>query len=468
MTISLSPNQFSLGEGFDRKVLALCLRDPIFFQSHVDVIKPHYFENSDISTLIFLISQYYSEHFIIPTHEAINAQVYEHGKKYGGQRVDDLIKRLLYWVDSSYIADLSDSQYITDKMVAFGQQAAIKKALDDSITIVEKGDPNDIGKLRQIFDDALRVGSTRDTGTFFGEVAPNLSEIMLNDPVYGIKNKVPTGFSLIDTALMGGLGVGEVMVIAGRTSIGKSTIMVNIAKHAAYHFKSINSTKSVIYFTLEGGMKELDIHIKLAASMTGVSINEILSGKPEYKEKIQEHLRYIGNRSIKVKYFPPSTIDTEQLRWNIANMISIDGIEPGLIIVDYADKFKGMDENMYLQAGKIYDSLTAMGDRFKCPFITGSQINKEWSHQDISDVRGLDKSYLKSANADVVITLNQTEEEFKAGLMRLFLAKVRKGESHGIVYCHYSGPYSCVWQCSTSEIQQLEEASKKRSGGSSR
>ena len=449
------PDYFNLGEGFQVKLIALCLRDPGFLQSHLDVLKPHYFENGHLSVLESLVLDYFSKHYIVPSHEAIVATVHEYARQYGGDKSSELLGLLGSWLDHVYTVDLSDSAFITEKVVEFGQRQAIKVAIGEGLDMLEKRD-KDLGKLRQIFDDALRVGSSRDMGTDFGKVALNLPQMMMNDPVYGIKNKVPTGFYALDKNLMGGIGAGEVMVVAGPPGRGKSTVMVNIGKRAAQHFRSVNSNKSVIYVTLEGGMKELDIAAKFGACLTGVQINDIASGNPVYQSKVVDVLQGLGPNSIRIKYFSPGSVGAEDLRWFFANLMSMESIDPGLIIIDYADKLKGMEDSRYLEAGRIYDQFTGIGDKFKCPIITGSQINREWSGEETIDMRGLAESWLKGANADVIVTLNQTKEEHAAQVMRLFLAKVRKGADHGIIYCHWVTANALCWELSQQEVNDLK------------
>jgi replicative DNA helicase len=403
-----------------------------------------------------LVIGYFKKHYLIPTHESALAMVYEYAQSYGGINPGELLSSLSVWLEHAYTVELSDAPFITERIVQFGQHQAIKAAIGMGLDMLESHDDN-LNKLRQIFDDALRVGSTRNMGTNFMAIAEMLPQLMLEDPVYGSKKKVPTGLIALDQTLFGGMGAGEVVVIAGPPGRGKSTLMINMAKKAANHFKLINSGKSVIYITLEGGLKELDIAVKFGASLTGIPINDIAAGVPIYYEKIQQQMNFLGPKSIMIKYFSPGTVGTEDLRWYVANAMSLEGIVPGLIVIDYADKLKGMELDSYKGAGQIYDSFTSIGDKFECPIVTGSQINRSWAEEEVIDGRGLADSWLKLANADIVITMCQTRDEHAAGIVRLYMAKVRKGEDSGTIYCHWNGASACIWEMTQSETIEYQQ-----------
>jgi replicative DNA helicase len=449
----LDADTFQLGEGFQSKLIALCLRDPGFLQSHLDVIKPHFFETHSLSTIMSLVDDHFRKHFVVPSREVLTAVVCDYSRTYGGDKAGELRGTLSAYVDYIYSLDLSDSAYVAEKVVAFGQRQAVKEAVGRTIDLLERRD--DTSKIRQVFDEALRVGSTRDPGTDFCAIAANLPQMLLNDPIYGAANKVPTGFAAIDQMLYGGIGVGEVAVVAGPPSRGKSTVLVNLAKNAAYHFKRSGKNKCVFYITLEGGMKEIHISAKFAAALTGIDINNIVMGDPKYPETMARQLSYLGQKAIRIKYFSPASMDLEDLRWYIANVMSSEGVDPGLIIIDYADKLKGMEDDRYREAGTIYDGLTGLGDKFQCPVYTGSQINRTWAEEEVIGMRGLAESWLKCANSDVIMTLNQTDTEKKAGVVRIHMAKARNGEDKGIIYCHWKPSCASVWAMCKEEVDAI-------------
>lgn len=452
-----APTEYQYGDGFQAKVVGLCLRDPGFLQSHRDVVQPAYFSRQQLGTIAHLIIEYFKKHYNVPTRDAVITMVHDYARDYGGANPGEVLSGLLAWVDTIYAFDLTDSEFVTDHVVQFGQRQAFKAAIGKGLDMLEKRE-EDLSRFREVFDEALRVGTVKDLGMDFASVALALPELFANDPIYGLRQKVPTGLEVLDQRLFGGVGTGEVCIVAGTPGRGKTTLLVNMAKHAAQWFRATEQCKTVIYFTLEGGMKEPDILLKLAGSMTGVPMNAILSGSPYYTERMQSQLERLWVKgALHVKYFAPGTVAVEDLRWYVANLVSRDGVEPGAIFVDYGDKLKDMRDDRYSDAGTIIDRFTTIGDKFHCPVFNGSQINRDHSMEWTVGGEGLAESWLKYANADVVLTLNQTPDEYSEGVMRVFMAKVRKGQGMGTIYCHWSGDSALMYSMTKEETEEQKK-----------
>ena len=84
---------------------------------------------------------------------------------------------------------------------------------------------------------------------------------------------LPTGFSEFDK-LTGGLRPGDLVIVAGRPSMGKSTLAVNMAEYAAVH---PGTKASVAIFTME--MPSEQVITRMLASIGGVPLNSLRSGK---------------------------------------------------------------------------------------------------------------------------------------------------------------------------------------------
>jgi len=95
--LEVEPQQWEYGEGFQRKCMALCLKDPIFFQKNLGTIHPSYFESQGLSTLSSLMISYFKKHNTVPSYEMMEAQVNEYSITYGGEKTDDLRASLLGW-----------------------------------------------------------------------------------------------------------------------------------------------------------------------------------------------------------------------------------------------------------------------------------------------------------------------------------------------------------------------------------
>jgi hypothetical protein len=193
-----------------------------------------------------------------------------------------------------------------------------------------------------------------------------------------------------------------------------------------------------------------DIGLMYGANITGIARDSIIVEKDRYIQQLVGQAPFFNE--IYIKYFSPGTITVQDLRWWLINLQSIQQVTPGLIIIDYADKFKGVEDDRYNAMGDVYTQLIALGDRFACPIWTGSQINREWSHTDIITEQGIADSWQKIAHADLVLTLSQTKDERKDKKCRLYTAKVRRGEGQEEILCHHRGDLSAIWEMTNEEV----------------
>jgi len=432
--------KYHYGAGWQRKVVALCYRDKVFLKFHADVLKPQWFESFEHQALIYLILVYFRQYNKHPTKEALEASITKYAYQYGGVRAEENKIKLLTSLQECSSADLGDANAIKDLVVQFGQRQALKGAVGEIIGLIDKDDG--FPEARNILDKALNVGVTRELGTDLFTTGYRLHELVKEDLLFSPKQKTPTYLPTLDRYLGGGLGVGELGVIAAPPGRGKSTGLINFGRGALYHFTRSGTNKTVIHISNE--LKEQDLVLKYVSCITGVRMQDIIDGDTTYYHALQSQ-RVLNQNSVRIKYFSPGSIEVSDIRGYISFLEAQEGITPGLLIVDYADRLSkdGKLDRDYAMMGMIYDQLIQLGDEYKIPVWTASQIRRENFKEPIIGLDGLSDSWLKNANADIVMTLNQIPEEqdFKKideqqrEKMRFFMAKVRRGEDLGQIPC---------------------------------
>lgn len=428
--------KYGFGDEFQIQVLALCLRDPEFLPRYADILSHTYFEHETVGTLAYLVLQKFKETSTTPTKDVVGFLVREHAREYDPDGALQMEHNLLAWVEHLYVRQL-DSSEVAIRVERFGRRQAMKQALLQSIEVLrdEKGlvDGEEDGApaaIQAIIDGAARKGTTRDFGIEFVANAALLPQMLQDER--GPGQLVPTGWGNVDEDLMGGLGVAEIGVIQAPPNGGKSTTLVSLGKNASEYFAELAITghplKSVIHITCEQRTKPL--LRKYGSAWTGVNQKDVLAGTPEYLNLITERTPTMA--PIIVKWFRPGSTTAEEITWWIASLQMAEGIDPGLIIIDYADRLKGGEDDRFKGMGVIYDKLIAMGDRFQCPVWTATQTRRASSKDGVQGMDGVAESWKKAEAADVIISVNrnEAEEERKAG--RLYTAKVRDGEARKI------------------------------------
>jgi replicative DNA helicase len=406
--------QYSFDEQFQHKILAMMVRDPKFIQCYEDVLKPTYFSFEILGTLCRLILGYFTQYKCPPTSVAMKTKIMDHVDKF---QIDDAMANE-FWgvVHEMYEVDLSDGDFIRDKVVAFGRQMAFRQALIKAATIAQEW--GDLDQAEQLFRDALATGQgIGDYGLSLRDL-PDLPA-MFRDNI--ISRKVRTGWQTVDMSLGGGLGGGEIGFVCAGSGQGKSTILVNFAAVAIDH------SVPVIYITHE--LSEIDVLGRLASRLFGMPEIEVRAGGSLYEQAVSRLMQY--KRHLRVKYMNPGTTPAA-IRSYISRVTQVDGFVPGMIVDDYADELTRSDRksygNRYEDMGIITSELIVLAKDFKCPLWTASQLGRAGFYNENAGAENVSDSFQKIMKADVVLVLNQSREQKAQGCGFGKLDKVRRGK----------------------------------------
>jgi replicative DNA helicase len=223
---------------------------------------------------------------------------------------------------------------------------------------------------RRIF--AIAEGSARGKGYVSARSAlPALIDQI--DDLYNNPNKprgLPTGFIDFD-AKTGGLRGGDLLIIAGRPSMGKSTLAINMAEHAALK-EGIRA--SVAIFSLE--MPAEQILTRMLSSVGSVHLGNIRSGKLSEDDwpRITGATKQLQDAKIFIDDTPALT--PTELRARSRRIKREHGLD--LIVVDYLQLMSvpGTKENRATEISEISRGLKALAKELSCPVIALSQLNR--------------------------------------------------------------------------------------------
>jgi len=180
---------------------------------------------------------------------------------------------------------------------------------------------------------------------------------------------VPTGFDDLDK-LTSGLQPSDLIIIAGRPSMGKTAFCLNLVEHAAVH--SSKPTPAVI-FSLE--MSKEQLVQRLLCSVAHIDANRVRTGKLAHSE-----FPSLINAASEISAAPIYIDDTPaisilELRAKARRLKSEKDI--GLIVVDYLQLMQGNNtENRQQEISEISRSLKALAKELNVPVIALSQLNR--------------------------------------------------------------------------------------------
>jgi len=110
-------------------------------------------------------------------------------------------------------------------------------------------------------------------------------------------------------------------------------------------------------------------------------------------------------------------------------------IDPGLIIVDYADLLRPVvaRKEKRTELESIYEELRAIAAEFKCPIWTASQTNRSGLNAEVITMEQISEAFNKCFIADFIFSISRTIQDKQNNLGKIFIAKNRNGPD-GIIY----------------------------------
>ena len=214
---------------------------------------------------------------------------------------------------------------------------------------------------------------------------------------------VPTGLTDLDSRL-GGLHKQDLVIIAGRPSMGKTALATNIAFHAAKNIEKKGSKSTVAFFSLEMSSEQLSTRI--LSEQSRIRSNDIRRGKVSEKEFEQfiETSKNIFNLPLYIDETPAITIAAISNRSR--RIKRLFGLE--LIVVDYIQLMKSSGKNEYnrvQEISEITQGLKALAKELDVPVLALSQLSRAVEQRDdkkpqLADLR---ESGSIEQDADVVM-----------------------------------------------------------------
>ena len=182
---------------------------------------------------------------------------------------------------------------------------------------------------------------------------------------------VRTGFYEFDK-MTSGLQPGDMIVLAARPSMGKTSLAINIAEHVA-----IEEGLPVAVFSMEMGASQLAVRI--VGSIGRIDQGHLRTGKLTDEEwpRLTEAIEKLRNVSLHIDETPG--LSTSELRANSRRLARQYG-RLGLIVVDYLQLMSVSssmnDENRATAVGEISRGLKMLAKELKCPVIALSQLSR--------------------------------------------------------------------------------------------
>lgn len=289
---------------------------------------------------------------------------------------------------------------------------------------------------------------TQDFLLIKSELGPAWDRIEKIHDKTGILRGITTGFQGLDN-ILAGLQKGDLVLLAARPSLGKTTLALDIARAAAK-----KDHLPVGIFSLE--MSKEQLVDRLIAAEAGISLWKLRTGKKLSEEediaKIQNAMASLAETPIYIDDAASSTV--LQMRAMSRRLQAEKGL--GLIIIDYLQLIhsRSFSENIVQQVTEISKSLKSLARELNIPVLALSQLSRAVEHRPdqkprLSDLR---ESGSLEQDSDVVIFIYR-EDKVKPNVPNpnvadIIVAKHRNGPT-GAIKLHFDQDSVCFREMTT-------------------
>ncbi|MCB5363963.1 replicative DNA helicase [Pusillimonas sp. CC-YST705] len=302
---------------------------------------------------------------------------------------------------------------------------------------IAAGALNPQGKeARQLLDEAeskvFQIAQEGERGSAgFQDIQPLLTQVVERiDELYHREGDsdvtgVPTGFADLDR-MTSGLQPGDLVIVAGRPSMGKTSFSMNIGEHVA-----IEQGLPVAVFSMEMGAVQLAM--RMVGSVGMLDQHRMRTGKLTADDwpRLTHAVQQVQQAQIYIDESP--ALSAMEVRARARRLARQCG-QLGLIIIDYLQLMSGSGgENRATEISEISRSLKGLAKELNCPLIALSQLNRSLEQRPnkrpvMSDLR---ESGAIEQDADVILFIYRDEvynpDSPDKGSAEIIIGKQRNG-----------------------------------------
>lgn len=422
-------------------------------------------DNNFMDEVISIVT---SEDFYRSAHKSIFRAICALGE--GSEPVD--VVTVAEWLENtaelegvgglSYIGSLAQNTPNTGNVVAYArivrERAILRRLITAANKIVEQSynpegkSPADVlDRAEQaIFEIAER--DIRKVGGFTplkGLLKETIDQV---EKLYATKNPVTgtaTGFTDLDN-MTAGLQPADLIVVAGRPSMGKTALAMNFVEHAA-----IDQSIPVAFFSME--MPGSQLAMRLLASLSRVNAQRLRTGKLHDDDwpRLTSTLSMLSERPIYIDDTP--ALSPLEIRTRARRLHREHGL--GMIVIDYLQLMQSAEgsENRATEISAITRSLKILAKELHVPVVALSQLNRSLEARPnkrpvMSDLR---ESGAIEQDADVIFFIYRdevyNEDSADRGLAEIIVGKQRNGPV-GTVRLTFLGEYTRFENYTSTEL----------------
>ena len=278
-------------------------------------------------------------------------------------------------------------------------------------------------RIMQIGEDGPKTGGPRTMEPLLTGALERIEELFNSG---GDITGLTTGFLDLD-GMTSGLQPSDLVIVAGRPSMGKTSFAMNLVENAA-----LASDQPILVFSME--MPAESLVIRMLSSLGRIDQGRVRTGKLEQDDwpKLSSAMNKLKDTRIMIDDTPALTPTELRSR---ARRVAREHGQLGMIMVDYLQLMRvaGSSEGRTAEISEISRSLKAIAKEFRCPMVALSQLNRSLEARPNkrpvnSDLR---ESGAIEQDADVIMFIYRDEvyheDSLDRGVAEIIIGKQRNG-----------------------------------------
>jgi replicative DNA helicase len=330
-------------------------------------------------------------------------------------------------------------------------RSILRRLIEVSDNIVNSAFVPEGRSVRTLLDEAesriLQIGEEGSRKADYLEIEPLLRSVVARiDELYNRQGGsditgIATGFIDLDKQTSG-LQKGDLVIVAGRPSMGKTAFALNIAENVA-----LAEGLPVVVFSME--MSGEQLASRLLGSVGRVDQGRMRTGKLQDDEwpRVTDAIARLSNTQILID--ETGSLSSLELRARARRIARNFGGTLGLVVIDYLQLMSGSgSENRATEISEISRSLKSLAKELQCPVVALSQLNRGLEQRPnkrpiMSDLR---ESGAIEQDADLIMFIYRDEvyhpdTTTDKGMAEIIIGKQRNGPI-GTVRLSWQGPYT--------------------------
>ena len=322
------------------------------------------------------------------------------------------------------------------------EKAVLRKLVDAGTRVVQLGfEGAEDAEIESVLDRAqqevfavAQKKTTEDYQVLGKLIDPTIDELAMLQQNGGLEAGVPTGFIDLDK-LTNGLRAGQMIIVAARPGVGKSTLAMDFMRSA-----SLQHGKTSVIFSLE--MSASEIVMRLLSAEAEVKLSDMRGGRVSTEDwaKIDQTLNRIQDAALFIDDSPNLTM--MEIRSKARRLKQQHGLD--LIVLDYMQLMSSGKkvESRQQEVSEFSRQLKLLAKELEVPLIAISQLNRgpESRTDKKPQLADLRESGSLEQDADMVMLLyrpeSQDRDDPRAGEADIILAKHRGGPIDTVKVAH--------------------------------